>query len=844
MKKKFTFFPLKIFITTAILSSFAANIFAQVTQTCATTVANGQNIVANSDFSAGNSGFTFSPGYTYFTCTPLPSSSCFSSPGQLWAGGHSDWFNQGFNVGSAGFGNTITDHSPTADNNFLMVDGQCSGTPDAWIQTVTVTANTWYYFETWVTNLNLNAGTVSNATLALYINGTQELTFNPPTAQGTWTHYSYSWNSGAATSATLSIRNITTTGCGSGVDFGLDDVTLTPGCAFADVSTQTPTLASTGTLCGTGGAGIALNSGVPGTYSFTWKNSAGTTVSTSGPSYTATTAGTYVVCVQNGAGCMKSDVITITSTYTLATLPNPVLCNPGSATLNPGFTGTGVTFQWQSSPDGTTWTDIPGVLGAAATYTASTIGYYRVTTTDPSCLPSQTSNAAHVTTLEPGTPNNKYFCPNAAVNLSINNTAGHTYQWYTDAAATNPIAGATNSNYVTPVLSANATYYVKDLFTFHTTVGKAALTSPYSQTGLDQYATQFTAGQSFTIDSVTVYWFMNNNNPNDPLKIQFQLMTASSGTTNGTLNTTGPIFSTTNTLAQSAGLVLAPGWPNSAGQVYGVRVPVGITVPSAGNWGLTVNNGNTTGNVQIESGGVYSYPYNDASGTGVVSITSTQLSGNNATTTKYGGMYNWAISYKNSCQAIPVTATVDCSQPVEFISFNIRPNSFSVDLSWETGLEINADYFQIEKSDDGIHFNAIGKIKAAGNSYGIKSYHFTDHTSSDGTAYYRINEIDFDGNSTFSPTLSINEYNNLLIDIAPNPGTALFNISIENIQQEGNVGINIVNSFGESIYSKRINSSGSSSLEKLIDLSGFASGIYYLSVITDKNKVVRKIVKE
>jgi hypothetical protein len=828
------------------------------TSTCTAGVENGTNLTVNGDFSAGNSGFTFTPagsgGYTYFTCgNPFPSSGCFSTPGYIFVSGHSDWFNQSFNVGSSGFGNPIPDHtSATTDNNFLMVDGICNTGIKAWQQSITVVPGTWYYFECYVANLNRSNSSSDLAILGFDINGTNltlisgGTTFTTSTTQGQWQLVSATWQAPAGvTTATISIENTTTSGCGTGVDFGIDDITFTAGCAFADNSTQNPTLSNTGTLCGTGGAGISLASGVPGTYSFTWLNSAGTTIATTGPNLSVSSADTYTVCVRNGGGCIKSASIAISGSYTLNTLPDAALCNPASALLDPGFTGTGVTYQWQSSPDNSTWTNIPGVLGTSPTYSANTAGYYRVTTNDPTPgCGSKTSNASHVTSLAAATPNNRYFCPNAAVNLSINNTPGHSYQWYTDANATSPIAGATNSNYVTPTLTGNATYYVKDLYNFSTTVGAATKGTPSSQTGLDQYAMQFTAGQSFTIDSITVYWFMNNNNPNDQLKIQFQLMTASSGTTNGTLVSTGPAFSTTNTLAQSAGLVLAPGWPNSPGQVYGVRVPVGITVPSAGNWGLTVNGGNTTGNVQIESGGTYSYGYTDASGTGVVTINSTQLSGNSATTTRYGGMYNWKIHYQNGCKAIPVTATADCTQPVEFIGFNLSQNSSTIDLSWETGMEMNADYFQIERSADGINFESIGKVKAVGNSYGTNSYDFTDYAPLQGTAYYRINEIDFDGASTFSRTLSVNEYDKLHIGIMPNPNSGIFSIFIENLQKEGNLDLKIFNALGENIYSRKIDCSGYSSIEKTIDLTDFSSGVYYLCAITDKNKVVQKIVKE
>ena len=61
--------------------------------------------------------------------------------------------------------------------------------------------------------------------------------------------------------------------------------------------------------------------------------------------------------------------------------PNPV-CPSVNFTLSPeNLTGPGATFQWQQSPDGTSWSDIGGAIGQTHTRSQTTATYYRVVVT-------------------------------------------------------------------------------------------------------------------------------------------------------------------------------------------------------------------------------------------------------------------------------------------------------------------------------------------------------------------------------------------------------------------------------------------------------------------------------
>lgn len=829
-------------------------VMAQVTQTCGTAIQNGQNLTKNGDFTAGNDGsFTFTPagagGYTYFTCADaFPSSSCYSNPGKIWVGPSSDWFNQAFNAGASGFGNPINDHSPTADNNFLMVDGICQPGINAWSQQVTVVPGTWYYFECWVTNLNRSGSTSDLAILNFDINGdnlmltTGVSTFTTSSTQGIWQRVTATWQCPAGiTNATISIQNTTPgTACNTGVDFGLDDITFTPGCAFADASTLQPALSSTGTLCGTGGAGLTLNPGTPSTYIYEWKNSAGASLSTS-PTYKATSAGTYVVCVKNGSGgCLKSDVITITGNYSLA-LPNPVkLCDPPSITLDPGFKGTGVTFKWLSSDNGTQWDTIKGALGVAPTYTANSAKYYKVVANDPTPgCGTVVSNVSQITTLQTAVPKDAYFCAPGVAKLSVTGPSTSIYKWY--ASPTSTTALQTGTSYTTPSISTATTYYVEDVTVYNTTMGKAAISGTYGNKSLDQYKTAFTAKQSFIIDSVTVYWWMNTNNLNDPITVQIQLTDNPGGTTTPSVIASGVAFSTTNSAAQAMGII-TPKFPTTGVNIYAVRVPVKITVPAAGTYRLTAKNG-ATSNVQIESSTAASYPIPDGVGGTIGIITGTSEGGSAVGTAYYGGLYNWKILYNLNCERIPVKATPDCTQPLEYIYFGVKQGTDKkVQLTWITAFEKNTNRFIVEKSFNGIDFHEIGTLSAAGESSSPLTYTFTDNKTG-GEVYYRVKEIDNDNSVYKTQIKSIKSGNPASIKVWPNPNKGKFNLVITGLEESGTVSLELSNATGQKVFDLIEKGSGSV-FSNEIDPKDIAPGVYILNVRTDKDILTEKIIVE
>ena len=70
-------------------------------------------------------------------------------------------------------------------------------------------------------------------------------------------------------------------------------------------------------------------------------------------------------------------------------------------------------------------------------------------------------------------------------------------------------------------------------------------------------------------------------------------------------------------------------------------------------------------------------------------------------------------------------ATANCTRtplPIELLSFNATNAKDKILLSWTTASETNNDFFQVERSLDGIQWNILDTLKGAGDSKELISY--------------------------------------------------------------------------------------------------------------------------
>ncbi|MEH0157246.1 hypothetical protein V6R21_24245 [Limibacter armeniacum] len=91
--------------------------------------------------------------------------------------------------------------------------------------------------------------------------------------------------------------------------------------------------------------------------------------------------------------------------------------------------------------------------------------------------------------------------------------------------------------------------------------------------------------------------------------------------------------------------------------------------------------------------------------------------------------------------------------PVELIFFSAKKQTNSILLIWATASEENNDYFEIQRSTDGVNFEIIGSVEGYGNSQARIDYEFTDFTVPNGNIYYRLKQVDYNGLFEYYPLI-------------------------------------------------------------------------------------------
>jgi len=108
--------------------------------------------------------------------------------------------------------------------------------------------------------------------------------------------------------------------------------------------------------------------------------------------------------------------------------------------------------------------------------------------------------------------------------------------------------------------------------------------------------------------------------------------------------------------------------------------------------------------------------------------------------------------------------------PVNWLSFEAKRVANNVNLTWATSSESGADYYLIEKSNDGFNFEALGKVSAIGNSTVINKYHYNDAYYLPNVMYYRLKQVDVNGKYCYTSIRTVYPDNkNTITSFYPNP---------------------------------------------------------------------------
>lgn len=231
-----------------------------------------------------------------------------------------------------------------------------------------------------------------------------------------------------------------------------------------------------------------------------------------------------------------------------------------------------------------------------------------------------------------------------------------------------------------------------------------------------------------------------------------------------------------------------------------------------------------------------SVPDGNSTSTGTVRVPPSTLEG--ATTLRVRGVYS--TSHDNPCGSafgevedytINVSCGANCALPITWGDFNaVALGKNAALLDWTTVTEEDLARFVVERSVDGLSFDAIGELTAANAA---TAYTFIDDDAPASLAYYRILAQDFDGTEDYSVvrrvTWQLDEER--AVNIYPNPvGGKTLKIDWRSPEVE-QVNWHLYNSYGQEVRKGKVGAAaGANQVELAMD--DLPTGVYLLRLRT------------
>jgi hypothetical protein len=185
-------------------------------------------------------------------------------------------------------------------------------------------------------------------------------------------------------------------------------------------------------------------------------------------------------------------------------------------------------------------------------------------------------------------------------------------------------------------------------------------------------------------------------------------------------------------------------WQDFSLSLNNVYITIGGTLEVDKHSVLTLDNNSS---ITILSGGSLSTTH--PSSTELITIGGvTKWTGTDGTVNGLAYANSTSGSSPSGFSSTPASGPV--TLPVTYVSFiATRNGSTDVTLDWTTASESNNSHFEVERSLNGSDWSTIGTV-AAGAGSQENSYNFTDAMASGAEIWYRLRQVDIDGQAQYS----------------------------------------------------------------------------------------------
>jgi hypothetical protein len=182
--------------------------------------------------------------------------------------------------------------------------------------------------------------------------------------------------------------------------------------------------------------------------------------------------------------------------------------------------------------------------------------------------------------------------------------------------------------------------------------------------------------------------------------------------------------------------------------------------------------------------------------------------------------------------------------PVTLVQFlALKNGDGSVKLVWATSQEVNAGYYDVERSGDQSAWTKIGSVKAVGNTSTTSNYSFVDKLPVDGTGYYRLKMVDLDGKFKYSKTVTVEVANDSRpLVVYNNPFSDMIRLKV-NVNRTQTLVMIVTDMLGKTYINQNFHAEAGDNLVNLTS-SISSHGVYVLHIHGDSYDQTVKLQKQ
>ncbi|TXF82574.1 T9SS type A sorting domain-containing protein [Neolewinella aurantiaca] len=181
--------------------------------------------------------------------------------------------------------------------------------------------------------------------------------------------------------------------------------------------------------------------------------------------------------------------------------------------------------------------------------------------------------------------------------------------------------------------------------------------------------------------------------------------------------------------------------------------------------------------------------------------------------------------------------------PIELVSFEAKQRGKEIILNWTTESEISNEKFEIELSYAGRGFQKIGEVTGAGTTTVSQNYSFLPDNPQNGTSYFRLKQVDFDGQFSYSEVVSLdfNGESGRVGAFYPNPSRSGFVNLKYFTPDEDRITVSVFNVAGRLVANYTLSVSGGSN-NLSFDFSELSAGLHTVWITDKRNQTHRSLI--